>query len=53
GGKKFKPKSTLDDRTVFDDQDINHGMEYIDTKEVVDEGRQSGETKEVKLTDVH
>ncbi|GJZ35473.1 putative reverse transcriptase domain-containing protein [Tanacetum coccineum] len=49
--KKSKPKSTLDDRTVFDDQDINHGMEYIDTKEVVDEGRQSGETKEVKLTD--
>ncbi|GKC79699.1 putative ribonuclease H-like domain-containing protein, partial [Tanacetum coccineum] len=51
GRKKFKPESTLDDSTIFDDQDIDHAMEYIDTKEAVDEGRQSGETKEVKLTD--
>ncbi|GJU77636.1 hypothetical protein Tco_1274706 [Tanacetum coccineum] len=28
-----------------------HGMEYTETEEAVDEGRQSGETKEVKLTD--
>ncbi|GJZ91052.1 hypothetical protein Tco_0662979 [Tanacetum coccineum] len=30
---------------------INHGMEYIETEEAVDKGRQSGETEEVKLTD--
>ncbi|GJS39494.1 hypothetical protein Tco_0564537 [Tanacetum coccineum] len=35
---------------VFGDQDADHGMEYMETKEAVDEGRQSGETKEVKLT---
>ncbi|GKA54134.1 hypothetical protein Tco_0753083 [Tanacetum coccineum] len=51
GEEKSKPESTLDDNTVFDDQDADHGMEYIKTKEVVDEGRQSGETEEVKLTD--
>ncbi|GJZ39830.1 hypothetical protein Tco_0586393 [Tanacetum coccineum] len=49
GRKKPKPESTLDDSTVFDDQD--HSMEYMETEEAVDEGRQSGETKEVKLTD--
>ncbi|GJU92263.1 hypothetical protein Tco_1304686 [Tanacetum coccineum] len=49
--KKSKPESTLDDSTVFDDQDADHGMEYIKTEEAVDEGRQSGETEEVKLTD--
>ncbi|GJY43497.1 hypothetical protein Tco_0431710 [Tanacetum coccineum] len=49
GRKKSKPESTLDDSTIFDDQD--HGMEYMETKEAVDEGRQSGETEEVKLTD--
>ncbi|GJW36432.1 hypothetical protein Tco_0059352 [Tanacetum coccineum] len=49
GRKKSKPESTLDDSTVFHDQD--HGMEYMETKEVIDEGRQSGETEEVKLTD--
>ncbi|GJV74567.1 hypothetical protein Tco_1506151 [Tanacetum coccineum] len=48
GRKMSKPESTLDDSTVFDDQD--HGMEYMETEEAVDEGRQSGETKEVKLT---
>ncbi|GJU62609.1 hypothetical protein Tco_1244444 [Tanacetum coccineum] len=30
---------------------VYHGMEYMETEEAVDEGRQSGETKEVKLTD--
>ncbi|GKA76328.1 hypothetical protein Tco_0782789, partial [Tanacetum coccineum] len=49
--KKSKLESTLDDSTVFDDQDADHGMEYMETKEVVDKGRQSGETKEVKLID--
>ncbi|GJT61836.1 putative ribonuclease H-like domain-containing protein [Tanacetum coccineum] len=51
GRKKSKPESTLDDSTVFDDQDADHGMEYMETEEVVDEGRQSDGTKEVKLTD--
>ncbi|GKD30820.1 hypothetical protein Tco_1241598 [Tanacetum coccineum] len=49
GRKKSKPESTLDDSTIFDDQD--HGMEYMETEEAVDEGRKSGETKEVQLTD--
>ncbi|GKA95128.1 hypothetical protein Tco_0817166, partial [Tanacetum coccineum] len=49
GRKKSKPESTLDDSTVFNDQD--HGIEYMETEEAVDKGRQSGETKEVKLTD--
>ncbi|GJY21223.1 hypothetical protein Tco_0393789 [Tanacetum coccineum] len=51
GRKKSKPESTLDDSTVFDDQDADHSMEYMETEEAVDEGRQSGETEEVKLTD--
>ncbi|GKB40530.1 hypothetical protein Tco_0885472 [Tanacetum coccineum] len=51
GRKKSKPESTLDDSTAFDDQDANHGMEYMETEEAVDEGRQSSETKEVKLID--
>ncbi|GJU28858.1 hypothetical protein Tco_1172447 [Tanacetum coccineum] len=51
GGKKSKPESTLDASTVFDDQDADHGMEYMEIEEAVDEGRQCGETEEVKLTD--
>ncbi|GKE46978.1 hypothetical protein Tco_1478236, partial [Tanacetum coccineum] len=50
GRKKSKLESTLDDSTVFDDQDADHGMEYMENEEAVDKGRQSGETKEVKLT---
>ncbi|GJR59455.1 ribonuclease H-like domain-containing protein [Tanacetum coccineum] len=51
GRKKPKPESTLDDSIIFDDQDADHGIEYMETKEAVDEGRKSGETEEVKLTD--
>ncbi|GJV62849.1 putative ribonuclease H-like domain-containing protein [Tanacetum coccineum] len=51
GRKKSELESTLDDSTVFDDQDVDHGMEYMETEEAMDEGRQSGETEEVKLTD--
>ncbi|GKG41830.1 hypothetical protein Tco_0473581 [Tanacetum coccineum] len=51
GRKKSRPELTLDDSIVFDDPDVDHGMEYMETEEVVDEGRQSGGTKEVKLTD--
>ncbi|GKG03978.1 hypothetical protein Tco_0314365, partial [Tanacetum coccineum] len=42
GRKKSKPESTLDDNTVFEDQYADHGMEYIETEEAVDEGRQKG-----------
>ncbi|GJT85048.1 putative ribonuclease H-like domain-containing protein [Tanacetum coccineum] len=51
GRKKSIPELTLDDNTIFDDQDADHGMEYMETEEAVDEGRQSGKTEEVKLTD--
>ncbi|GKD93709.1 hypothetical protein Tco_1373546 [Tanacetum coccineum] len=51
GRKKSKPESTLDDSTIFDDQDADHGIEYMETEEAMDKGRQSGETEEVKLTD--
>ncbi|GKA79778.1 hypothetical protein Tco_0786374 [Tanacetum coccineum] len=51
GRKKSKPESTLDDSTVFNDQDADHGMEYMENEEAMDEGRQSGKTKEDKLTD--
>ncbi|GJX94660.1 hypothetical protein Tco_0349246 [Tanacetum coccineum] len=46
GRKKSKPESTFDDSTVFDDQDVDHGMEYMETEEAMDEGRKSGETEE-------
>ncbi|GKC11942.1 hypothetical protein Tco_1008724 [Tanacetum coccineum] len=41
GRKKSKPESTLDDSTVFDNQDADHVMEYMKTEEAIDEGRQS------------
>ncbi|GKG35739.1 hypothetical protein Tco_0440893, partial [Tanacetum coccineum] len=50
GRKKSKLESTLDDSTVFDDQDADHGMKYRETEEALDKRRQSGETEEVKLT---
>nr|GEV33594.1 hypothetical protein [Tanacetum cinerariifolium] len=53
GRKKDKPKPTLDDSTL-DGLDANlnvdHGMDYMDTKKPVNEGRLSEETKELKLT---
>ncbi|GKE39432.1 hypothetical protein Tco_1462837 [Tanacetum coccineum] len=48
GRKTAKPGPTLDDST-FDDLDADHGMDYMDTEEPVNEGSQSGETEEVKL----
>ncbi|GJW48912.1 hypothetical protein Tco_0080558 [Tanacetum coccineum] len=45
GRKKSKPKSTLDDSTVFDDQDADHGMEYMETEEAADEGNKSSSDK--------
>ncbi|GKG10743.1 hypothetical protein Tco_0342143, partial [Tanacetum coccineum] len=38
GRKNAKPGPTLDDST-FDDLDVDHGMDYMDTKEPVNEGR--------------
>nr|GEU55056.1 hypothetical protein [Tanacetum cinerariifolium] len=49
GRKKDKPEPTLDDST-FDGLDADHGMDYIDTEEPVNEGRLSEKTKELKLT---
>ncbi|GKD91271.1 hypothetical protein Tco_1366778 [Tanacetum coccineum] len=42
GRKKAKPEPTLDDSA--------HDMDYMETKEAVDEGRLSKETEELKLT---
>ncbi|GKE18453.1 hypothetical protein Tco_1426030, partial [Tanacetum coccineum] len=47
--KKKTAKPKWDDSTL-DDLDADHGMEYMETEEPVDEGRLSEETKEVKLT---
>nr|GEX23261.1 hypothetical protein [Tanacetum cinerariifolium] len=52
GRKKDKPEPTLDDST-FDgldaDLDVDHGIDYMDTEELVNEGRLSEETKDLKL----
>ncbi|GJZ52745.1 putative ribonuclease H-like domain-containing protein [Tanacetum coccineum] len=45
--KKLEKSASQASHTTWHD----HGMEYIETEEAVDEGRQCGETKEVKLTD--
>ncbi|GJT01975.1 putative reverse transcriptase domain-containing protein [Tanacetum coccineum] len=39
GRKNAKLEPTLDDST-FDDLDVDHGMDYMDTEEPVNEGRQ-------------
>ncbi|GJR98121.1 putative ribonuclease H-like domain-containing protein [Tanacetum coccineum] len=51
GRKNAKPGPTLDD-SAFDnlDADLAHGMDYMDKEEVVNEGRQSKETKEQNVT---
>ncbi|GJW26641.1 hypothetical protein Tco_0040452 [Tanacetum coccineum] len=48
GRKNAKPGPTLDG---FDDLDVDsaHGMDYMETEEAVNEGRQSNETKELNL----
>ncbi|GKF32893.1 hypothetical protein Tco_0106093, partial [Tanacetum coccineum] len=48
GRKNAKSKPTLD---AFDDldADLAHGMDYMETKEAVNEGRQSNKTKELNL----
>ncbi|GKD05567.1 hypothetical protein Tco_1180541, partial [Tanacetum coccineum] len=49
GRKNVKPGPTLD---AFDDldADLAHGMDYMDTKEAVMEGRQSKSTEEQNVT---
>nr|GEY02317.1 hypothetical protein [Tanacetum cinerariifolium] len=37
--KKDKPEPTLDDSTFNVDLDVDHGMDYMDTEEPVNEGR--------------
>ncbi|GKB64700.1 hypothetical protein Tco_0920886, partial [Tanacetum coccineum] len=51
GRKNAKPGPTLDD-SAFDNLDANlaHGMDYMDTEETVNEGRQSKETEELNVT---
>ncbi|GKE26935.1 hypothetical protein Tco_1442319 [Tanacetum coccineum] len=48
GRKNAKSKPTLD---AFDDldADLAHGMDYIETEEAVNEGRQSNKTKELNV----
>ncbi|GKB31478.1 hypothetical protein Tco_0870879 [Tanacetum coccineum] len=49
GRKNAKPRPTLD---AFDDRDADlaHDIDYIDTEEAVNEGRQSKETEELNVT---
>ncbi|GKD39431.1 hypothetical protein Tco_1259638 [Tanacetum coccineum] len=49
GRKNAKPGQTLDDIT-FNDLDADHGMDYINTEEPVNEGRLSKETEELNVT---
>ncbi|GJZ37333.1 hypothetical protein Tco_0583524 [Tanacetum coccineum] len=48
GRKNTKPGPTLD---AFDDldADLAHGMDYMETEEAVNEGRQNNETEELNL----
>ncbi|GJS91857.1 hypothetical protein Tco_0774493 [Tanacetum coccineum] len=48
GRKNAKSKPTLD---IFDDldADLAHGMDYMETEEVVNEGKQSNEAEELNL----
>ncbi|GJS92694.1 hypothetical protein Tco_0799662 [Tanacetum coccineum] len=48
GRKNAKPGPTLDDSS-FDNHDAD-GMDYMDTEEVVNEGRQSKDTEELNVT---
>nr|GEV15189.1 hypothetical protein [Tanacetum cinerariifolium] len=48
--KKDKPKPTLDDSTFDADLDTDHGIDYMDTEEPVNEGRLSEKTEELVST---
>nr|GFC70487.1 hypothetical protein [Tanacetum cinerariifolium] len=50
GRKRDKPEPTLDDSTFDADLDVDHGMDYMDTEEPVNEGRLSEEIKELVST---
>ncbi|GKE99946.1 hypothetical protein Tco_0023297, partial [Tanacetum coccineum] len=47
--KNAKLGPTLDDST-FDDLNVNHGMDYMDTEEPVNEGRLSKEIEKLNVT---
>ncbi|GKG43410.1 hypothetical protein Tco_0480094, partial [Tanacetum coccineum] len=51
GEENAKPRPTLD-AFAFDDldDDLAHGMEYMDIEEAVNEGRKSKETEELNVT---
>ncbi|GJR22396.1 hypothetical protein Tco_0970923 [Tanacetum coccineum] len=50
GRKNTKSGPKLDDSTFDDlDADLAHGMDYMETEEAVNEGRQSNETEELNL----
>ncbi|GKB47251.1 hypothetical protein Tco_0898004 [Tanacetum coccineum] len=50
GRKNTKSGPKLDDNTVDDlDADLDHGMDYMETEEAGNEGRQSNETEELNL----
>ncbi|GKA66402.1 hypothetical protein Tco_0766210 [Tanacetum coccineum] len=50
GRKNTKSGPKLDDSTFDDlDADLAHGMDYMETEEAMNEGRQSNETKELNL----
>ncbi|GJV75399.1 putative ribonuclease H-like domain-containing protein [Tanacetum coccineum] len=50
GRKNVKSRPMLDDSTFDDlDADLAHGMDDMEIKEAVNEGRQSNETKELNL----
>ncbi|GJU90168.1 putative ribonuclease H-like domain-containing protein [Tanacetum coccineum] len=51
GRRNAKTEPTLDDST-FDDLDADHGMDYIDIEEPVNERRLSKETEELNVTPV-
>ncbi|GJZ07970.1 hypothetical protein Tco_0542253 [Tanacetum coccineum] len=51
GRKNAKPGPTLDDSAFDDlDADLAHGMDYMETEEAVNEGRQSKEAEELNVT---
>ncbi|GJZ47318.1 hypothetical protein Tco_0601150 [Tanacetum coccineum] len=51
GRKNVKPRPTLDDSAFDDlDADLAHGMDYMETKEGVNEGRTSSKSEELNVT---
>ncbi|GKD89658.1 hypothetical protein Tco_1365165 [Tanacetum coccineum] len=47
----LKSEKIILEEEIWKEGVYDHGMEYMETEEAMDEGRQSGETEEVKITD--